>query len=49
MTVEDFDIAIAFCGAAMGLADLVGWSSSDGGVALLDAGQPRMSIQATRR
>jgi len=49
LTTEDFEVAIAFCGAAMGMADLAGWSSSDGRVALLDAGQPRMSTQATRR
>ena len=44
LTVEDFDRAVAFYRDALGLGQLADWSSADGRVIVLEAGQATLEL-----
>jgi methylmalonyl-CoA/ethylmalonyl-CoA epimerase len=44
LTVEDFDVAVAFYRDALGLRQLADWSSSEGRVVLLEAGRATLEL-----
>jgi methylmalonyl-CoA/ethylmalonyl-CoA epimerase len=45
LTVPDFDQAVAFYRDALGLAQVADWSSDEGRVVLLDAGDVRTTLE----